>query len=49
MAAIETLAMKVREARDKLAFKPAGVSPNRRARRRYTIRLWAVRHSRFLE
>jgi hypothetical protein len=31
------------------AFTPAGVSPNRRARRSYTIRLWAVRNSRFLE
>jgi len=31
------------------AFTPAGVSPNRRARRSYTIRLWAVRHSRFFE
>ncbi len=28
---------------------PSGVSPNRRARRKYTVRLWAVRHSRFLE
>ncbi|NLR96412.1 methylenetetrahydrofolate reductase [Rhizobium sp. P38BS-XIX] len=31
------------------AYTPAGVSPNRRARRKYTIRLWAVRHSRFFE
>lgn len=31
------------------AYTPSGVSPNRRARRSYTIRLWAVRHSRFLE
>ena len=31
------------------AYTPAGVSPNRRARRKYTVRLWAVRHSRFLE
>lgn len=31
------------------AYTPAGVSPNRRARRSYTIRLWSVRHSRFLE
>ncbi|WFU10877.1 methylenetetrahydrofolate reductase C-terminal domain-containing protein [Rhizobium sp. CB3090] len=31
------------------AYTPSGVSPNRRARRKYTVRLWAVRHSRFLE
>jgi hypothetical protein len=31
------------------AYTPASVSPNRRSRRSYTIRLWAVRHSRFLE
>jgi hypothetical protein len=31
------------------AYTPSGVSPNRRSRRSYTIRLWAVRHSRFLE
>ena len=31
------------------AFTPAGVSPNRRARHKYTVRLWAVRNSRFLE
>ncbi|MFA7415020.1 MAG: methylenetetrahydrofolate reductase C-terminal domain-containing protein [Rhizobium sp.] len=31
------------------AYTPANVSPNRRARRSYTIRLWSVRHSRFLE
>lgn len=31
------------------AYTPAGVSPNRRARRKYTVRLWAVRHSRFFE
>ena len=31
------------------AYTPAGVSPNRRARRKDTVRLWAVRHSRFLE
>jgi hypothetical protein len=30
-------------------YTPAGVSPNRRARRKYTVRLWAVRHSRFFE
>jgi hypothetical protein len=31
------------------AYTPSGVSPNRRARRKYTVRLWSVRHSRFLE
>ncbi|OQP88400.1 methylenetetrahydrofolate reductase [Rhizobium rhizosphaerae] len=31
------------------AYTPAAVSPNRRGQRRYTIRLWAVRHSRLLE
>jgi len=31
------------------AYTPAGVSPNRRSQRSYTIRLWAVRHSRFFE
>lgn len=30
-------------------YTPAGVSPDRRARRSYTIRLWAVRNARFLE
>jgi len=31
------------------AFQPAHASPSRRQRKRYTIRLWSVRHSRFLE
>ena len=31
------------------AFTPAGVSPSRRSRHKYTIRLWAVRNSRFFE
>lgn len=31
------------------AYQPSGVSPSRRAGRSYTIRLWSVRHSRFLE
>ncbi len=30
-------------------YVPAGVSPSRRVRRRYAIRLWSVRHSRALE
>ncbi len=33
----------------KSAYRPADVSPQRRVRSRYTIRLWSVRHSRFLE
>ncbi|PHP67506.1 methylenetetrahydrofolate reductase [Zhengella mangrovi] len=31
------------------AYVPAGVSPVSRARKAYTIRLWSVRHARFLE
>ena len=31
------------------AFVPAGVNPVGRARRSYSVRLWAVRHSRCLE
>ncbi len=31
------------------AYRPADVSPQRRVRSRYTVRLWAVRHARFLE
>lgn len=31
------------------AYTPKGVSPNRRLRHRYTVRLWSVRHARFLE
>lgn len=31
------------------AYTPNAVSPSRRARKSYTIRLWSVRHSRFLE
>lgn len=31
------------------AFTPAGVSPSRRSRSKYTVRLWSVRHSRFFE
>lgn len=43
-----TQATLVKKAAPKTAFKPAGVSANRR-QRSYSIRLWAVRHSRFLE
>ena len=31
------------------AYTPSSVSPNRRGQRSYTIRLWAIRHSRFFE
>jgi hypothetical protein len=31
------------------AYMPADVSPNRRVQRRYSIRLWSVRHARLLE
>lgn len=31
------------------AYVPGDVSPNRRVQRRYSIRLWSVRHSRLLE
>ena len=34
---------------DPSAYRPADVSPSRRIRRRYAIRLWSVRHSRALE
>lgn len=38
-----------RKAAPHTAYKPAGTSPSRRARHRYTVRLWAVRHARFFE
>ncbi|MFC6490531.1 methylenetetrahydrofolate reductase C-terminal domain-containing protein [Nitratireductor sp. GCM10026969] len=44
-----TQATLVRKARALLAYKPWGVSPQRRVQRRYTMRLWSVRHARFLE
>jgi len=31
------------------AYQPAGTSPVHRVRLRYTLRLWSVRHARFLE
>lgn len=31
------------------AYVPSDISPNRRTQRRYSIRLWSVRHSRLLE
>lgn len=44
-----TQAAKVRASAPKSAYKPSGVSDVGRARRSYTIRLWSVRHARFLE
>jgi len=44
-----TQATLVRQAQDNSAYKPADASPQRRVQRRYTMRLWSVRHSRFLE
>ena len=44
-----TQATLVRKAREALAYRPADVSPQRRVQRRYTMRLWSVRHARFLE
>jgi len=44
-----TQATLVRQAQDRSAYKPADTSPQRRVQRRYTMRLWSVRHSRFLE
>ncbi len=46
---VVTQAMKVKAAGAKTAFKPSGESAVGRARRSYTIRLWSVRHARFLE
>jgi hypothetical protein len=44
-----TQATLVRKAREALAYRPANVSPQRRVQRRYTMRLWSVRHARLLE
>jgi hypothetical protein len=46
---IITQAMRIRRERQKVAYQPAHVSPGRRARSRYSIRLWSVRHARLLE
>jgi hypothetical protein len=46
---ITTQATLVRLAAPRVEYRPAHVSPSRRLRTRYTIRLWSVRHSRFLE
>ncbi|RUZ73361.1 methylenetetrahydrofolate reductase [Mesorhizobium sp. M7A.F.Ca.US.006.01.1.1] len=44
-----TQATKVARGEPKSEYKPVHVSPSRRQRKSYTIRLWAVRHSLFLE
>ena len=44
-----TQATLVRKAAPNLAYKPAHVSPTRRRRKRYAIRLWSVRHAHALE
>jgi len=44
-----TQATLVKKAAQNLDYKPADVSPQRRVQRSYSIRLWAVRHSRLLE
>ena len=48
-APVTTQATKVAQAKPKSDYKPAHISPSRRQRKGYTIRLWSVRHSRFLE
>jgi hypothetical protein len=42
-------AILVRRAAARREFQPADVSPQRRQRRRYTVRLWSVRNARLLE
>lgn len=44
-----TQATLVKNAAQKSDYKPADVSPQRRVQRSYSIRLWAVRHSKLLE
>jgi hypothetical protein len=44
-----TQATIVKKTAPKSDYKPADVSPQRRVQRRYAVRLWSVRHSRFLE
>lgn len=47
--AATTQATLVRRAGSRSAYRPTDVSPQRRVQRRYSIRLWSVRHSRLLE
>ncbi len=44
-----TQATMVRKSAPKSDYKPASVSPQRRLRRRFSVRLWSVRHSGRLE
>jgi hypothetical protein len=44
-----TQATMVRKTAPRSDYRPADVSPQRRVQRRYSVRLWSVRHSRFLE
>ena len=44
-----TQATIVRQATAKSAYQPADTSPQRRVQRRYSMRLWSVRHARGLE
>ena len=44
-----TQATMVKKSAPKTDYRPSDVSPQRRMQRRYTVRLWSVRHSRFLE
>src|SRR5690606_13332681 len=44
-----TQAAAVRKSAPKTDYKPTDMSPQRRVQRRYTMRLWSVRHSRGLE
>ncbi|MBX3530871.1 MAG: methylenetetrahydrofolate reductase C-terminal domain-containing protein [Rhizobiaceae bacterium] len=39
----------VKKAAPKSDYKPSDVSPQRRVQRSYSVRLWSIRHSRFLE
>jgi hypothetical protein len=44
-----TQATIVKKTAPKSDYKPSDISPQRRVQRRYAVRLWSVRHSRFLE
>jgi len=48
-APVVTQATKVAQAKPKTAYKPSHVSVSHRQRKGYSIRLWSVRHARFLE
>ncbi len=46
---IITQAIQIRRSREKSDYQPHGVSAEGRVGRRYSIRLWSVRHARLLE